>query len=153
MIAPVLDVVRRLATADDEPYLRELFADSRDDLALLPPEVRDQLIDMQFVAQRAQQLVTHPHASNEILVVEGRDVGRLILADCHVVDITVGRGYRRRGIATAVLGQVISQNLPQATTLQVWSANEAACALYAGLGFEPSNDEVGYLTMATRCAT
>ncbi|MCW2855302.1 MAG: hypothetical protein JWR52_917 [Marmoricola sp.] len=153
MIAAVSDVARRPATAADEPCLRALFAESRDDLALLPPDAREQLIDMQFVAQRAQQLVTHPHASNEILVVEGRDVGRLMLAGCHVVDITVGREYRRRGIATAVLGQVISRNSPRATTLQVWSANEAACALYAGLGFEPSNDEMGYITMTTRCAT
>lgn len=153
MIAAVSDVLRRPATGADEPYLRALFAESRHDLALLPADVREPLIDMQFIAQRAQQLASHPDASNEILVVEGREVGRLMVGDCHIVDITVGQADRRRGIATAVLREMISRHSPRATTLQVWSGNAPACALYARLGFEPSNDEQGYLTMTTRCGS
>jgi ribosomal protein S18 acetylase RimI-like enzyme len=144
---------RRAVAPHDDPYLRALFADSRDDLLLLPPEVREPLIDMQFEAQRRQIAAAHPDAVHEVLVVDGADVGRLIVAQsadaAHIVDITIARASRRQGIATAVLQEVIAVS-NRAITLRVWSGNMPARRLYEQVGFVPRHTDAGYVAMERR---
>jgi ribosomal protein S18 acetylase RimI-like enzyme len=145
---------RRTVTPHDDPYLRALFADSRDDLLLLPPEVREPLIAMQFEAQRRQIAAAHPDAVHEVLVVDGADVGRLVVAQsadaAHIVDITIARASRRQGIATAVLHELIAAAGNHAVTIRVWSANIPARRLYEQVGFVPHGTDAGYIAMERR---
>jgi ribosomal protein S18 acetylase RimI-like enzyme len=150
-------LLRRPAGSADESLLRGLFADSRPDLALLAPEVREVLLDLQFRAQRSQYAVSFPDARHDILLADGVEVGRLLVEDTsdavRIVDVTVGSAHRGRGIGSAALREVIQEaeraRLP--VRLSVWSENRGARRLYESLGFEgvenPGSLTVGYLEM------
>jgi ribosomal protein S18 acetylase RimI-like enzyme len=154
VLAQARQFSRRAVAPPDGPYLRALFADSRDDLLLLPSEVREPLIDMQFEAQRRQIAADHPDAVHEVLVVDGADVGRLVVAQsadaAHIVDITIARASRRRGIATAVLRELIDAVSNCTITLSVWVANIPARRLYEQVGFVPRRTDAGYVAMERR---
>jgi hypothetical protein len=72
-------VDRRRATAGDIALLRNLFADAHVELAVLPPDTRFVLVDMQFRAQRRQHTAQYPTAQHDILLVDGTEVGRLLI--------------------------------------------------------------------------
>jgi ribosomal protein S18 acetylase RimI-like enzyme len=150
-------VTCRSAGPGDEPYLRQLFVESRDDLALLPAQVRDHLLDLQYRGQRRQIEADYPAAAREVLVAGGADAGLLILdrdpERIHLVDIVVARSRRRRGIASAALRSVINEAGERSVTLTVWSGNAIARALYDRFGFAEingSNVTEGYIFMERR---
>ncbi len=145
-------ITRRPATPADKPLLRALFADAHLELAVLPTDTRFVLIDMQFRAQRRTYAAAHPNAVNEILVVDDKPVGRLLVdasgAVTRIVDITIALGHRRLGIAGALLDDVVSAADAdhRHVELTVWAGNAAAVALVEGAGFAPVADEAGYVT-------
>jgi|HubBroStandDraft_1064217.scaffolds.fasta_scaffold31694_3 ribosomal protein S18 acetylase RimI-like enzyme len=150
-------VGRRGVTANDDAYLRELFAQSRDELLVLPAQLRESLLDLQYRAQRRQITADFPGAAREILVADGADAGLLILdrdpERVHVVDFVVAREHRRRGIASGALREVIDEAGQRAVTLSVWSGNVVARSLYERFGFAiPNKSEIteGYLYMERR---
>lgn len=157
MLTRCSSVVLRGATPHDDAYQRRLFAESRDDLAMLPQGIRDSLIDMQFRAQAMQLARNHPDADRRVLVADGVDAGVLVLDDAadalRIVDLTVERRERRRGIAGAAVTAVIAAAGERPVRLSVWSTNEIARALYERLGFIASagaDVEEGYITMERR---
>jgi ribosomal protein S18 acetylase RimI-like enzyme len=128
-------VTRRPATGADQPLLRELFKQSRDDLHLLPLA----LIDLQYRAQASQLAQDYPTATHEVLVADGSDAGMLVLAAdntvVRVLDIVIAPAQRRHGIAVRALHDVIVEAGTRPVQLTVWSQNTAARALYERLGF------------------
>jgi ribosomal protein S18 acetylase RimI-like enzyme len=150
-------VTRRLARPDDAALLRKLYAESRPDLALLPPQTREVLLDMQFRAQQRQYSASYPQARREIIVADGTDVGQLVVDHgvdaVRIVDITVQHGRRSRGVGSTVLREIITQAClaRHPVRLTVWSGNTAAQRLYARLGFVRCDntpaDAVGYVQM------
>lgn len=149
-----LRVTRRLVTDGDHAYLRLLFAESRDDLLVLPAEARGALLDMQYRGQGRQIAADHPAAIRQVLVADGADAGLLILDHhaerVHVVDLVVTRARRRRGIASNTLRAVIDEAGARTVTLSVWSGNVIARSLYDRLGFVTSGTSEGHLTMERR---
>jgi ribosomal protein S18 acetylase RimI-like enzyme len=146
-------VTRRSVERRDEELLRELFASSRQEWDLLPPDSRDALIAMQFRAQRQQYVMRYPNACNEILVADGVDVGQLIVdqstTTVRIVDVTVLQAHRGRGIGSTVLGGVIAtaERVGLPVQLSVWSTNVGARRLYERLGFAVTGETNGYLDM------
>jgi len=140
-------VTRRPATPADDGLLRALFADSREDLRLLP----EPLVEMQQRAQAAQIAADHPDATRDVIVADGVDAGALVLAtdaaSVTVVDIVVARTHRKRGIAEAVLADVITAAGDRPVLLTVWSENTAARRLYQKLGFVATADTEGHIPM------
>jgi ribosomal protein S18 acetylase RimI-like enzyme len=154
---PAVRVTRRSAGTPDESYLRQLFREGRDDLALLPEPVREPLLDVQYRGWTRQLAADYPAAARDILVADGADAGALILDHgperIHLVDITVARAMRRRGIASAALRSVIDEAGERAVTLTVWSGNAVARGLYRRFGFAEingSNVTEGYIFMERR---
>jgi hypothetical protein len=145
-------VTRRPATAADIPLLRSLFADAHLELACLPTDTRFVLVDMKFRAHRRSLAANHPLATDQIIVVDGVDAGRVLVdrtGDCtHIVDITIGLGHRRTGVAHEVMGELVREADASGRRLEVnaWSGNTAAVALAAGAGFAAASDEGGYVT-------
>ena len=145
-------ITRRPATPADKPLLRSLFADSHLELAVLPTDTRFVLIDMQFRAQRRMYATTHPNAVNEILVVDDKPVGRLLVDDTgavtHILDITIALGHRRLGVAGALLADVLgaADADHRHCRLTVWVGNTAAVTLVEHAGFTPVADQGGYVT-------
>ena len=148
----------RAAGAQDDDLLRSLFAQSRPELELLPEPVRDQLVRLQFDAQRDQYRRNAPDAVDRIIEVEqdGRPepVGRCYLwsgpREHRLLDLAIRPQWRRRGIGGAVLGQLCAEAARTGVplTLSVWAANQDAQRLYRRLGFvqEPGAAN-GYLAM------
>ena len=59
--------------------------------------------------------------------------------DAEIMDVGVGRAYQRRGIAKALMGELIARAKDQGARrmlLEVSVVNEPAIALYRGFGFE-----------------
>jgi ribosomal-protein-alanine N-acetyltransferase len=67
----------------------------------------------------------------------------------HVMNVAVATDFRRRGIATALLGrlfEVTSTDARRGYTLEVRVSNTEAIRLYEKLGFEPRGIRRGYYT-------
>ena len=132
-------VTRRPLGAGEDDYRRRMFGESRDDLLILPEDVRGPLADMQYRGWCRQIAADYPAAAHEALVADGADAGLLILdrdpARVHVVDIVVAREQRRRGIGSGAMRLVIEEAADRIVTLSVWSGNVAAWWLYERLGF------------------
>src|SRR4051794_26038451 len=150
------NVTLRRASAQDRPYLRRLFAESCPQLAILPPDVQDVLIDMQFRARRAAFSSRDPGAEYHVLVAEDGNAGLLVLDPgdgvVWVIDVTVDASHRRRGIAAAALRQALDAAAPVPVRLSVGAENTVGRALYERLGFEPIGPSAapGYLAMELR---
>lgn len=135
-------IVRRPVVPADDGLVARLFAESRPDLDALPTDVRGPLLALQVKAQRADYAATYPAANHEVVVADGTDVGRVVVstgdAETRVVDLVIGLEHRRRGIASAVLSDVIAtaDRLGHPVLLSVWATNHGALALYAALGFD-----------------
>jgi ribosomal protein S18 acetylase RimI-like enzyme len=117
VLTKVATVTRRAVSPADTDYLRELFAESRDDLCLLPTDVRTVLLDAQFRTRRHHLEDTQPGATYEIVVADGIDAGLLVLdrraEGVNVVQLAIARSHRHRGIAEAVLSQLAAEPAPR----------------------------------------
>lgn len=153
MLTAAALVESRSIVPGDADLIRLLFAESREDLGLLPPQHRESVIDMQLRAQDLRYQIGYPHARHEILVVDGVDVGRMITdrgtRAVHLIDLVVRKNHRRRGIATQALRRLLAEaawaSLP--VSLSVWSTNTAARKMYERLDFTVAGDAVGHLEM------
>lgn len=62
----------------------------------------------------------------------------IVGADAHITNVGIGREWQRRGIATALLEDVVARGVREGVvdvTLEVRVSNQAARRLYEGLGF------------------
>ena len=143
----------RPATADDEGFLRELFASTREaEFACLDEGPRETLITMQFNLQRQQYEAGYPQAEHTIILSEDRAIGRLFVdegdREITLVDIVLLPDYRNSGIGTYLLEQLLARaaaaNKP--VRLHVFKTNPAQ-GLYERLGFSKVGDEGMYFEM------
>ena len=146
----------RRASADDLPFLRELYAHARAaELAQVcwPPGVCEQFLDSQFALQH-RHYVQH-YSDADFLLVErhGKCVGRLYVSpappDHLIVDITLLEQARGHGLGSALITGV--QRCAQAqgcgVVLHVDVRNAGAQRLYQRLGFVPLSVDGAYWTM------
>jgi GNAT superfamily N-acetyltransferase len=140
---------RRPAVAADEAFLRELYATTRPELAGWDDAARETIVDLQLRAQRREWEAAYPGSTDEVLLLDGRPVGRLWvawLADaCVVVDIVLLPEHRRAGVGTRVLGEVLAEADARGVPARLTAhrTNAAALAFYSRLGFaERGGDEV-----------
>ncbi|GAA1934423.1 GNAT family N-acetyltransferase [Nocardioides hwasunensis] len=142
--------LRRTVDADRD-FLRELFLDARPDLRLLPDDLRAGLVDLQVRAQVRQYSTDHPGAVDHVVETSTpsgvEPVGRcwidVSVSSTHLLDLAVHSTARRQGVARAALSLLTDRPV----TLNVWSGNQAALALYASCGFEVSGTSGDHLTM------
>ena len=100
-------VTLRPATADDEGFLRQLFASTREaELEYLPEPQREMLIAMQFNLQRQQYSAGYPQAEHNIILLDEHSAGRLLVdegdREFTLVDIALLPAYRNLGIGTII---------------------------------------------------
>lgn len=133
----------RPITAEDEPFLRALYAETRaGEMAAAgwPEAVRDAFCRGQFDAQQISYRQQFPDASFDLVLADGKAVGRLYVARepaaMTLVEITLLASCRGRGWGTVLLRQVIEEanRLGRPVRLQVDAGNRAQ-RLYRRLGF------------------
>jgi ribosomal protein S18 acetylase RimI-like enzyme len=138
----------------DGEMLRALFAESRDDLAALPVDVRDVLLDLQYRAQHRSCLQHYPNARREILLLDDEPIGYLVFDSdgptVRVVEICVTTRERGHGVDVVVLKDLIVSAGERPVRLSVRHADTSTRARYERLGFESCDHALGneaYLEM------
>ena len=146
----------RPATDADLPFLRELFAATRPDLALLPEPVRTSVLAMQFEGRQGAYAASHPGSRDHIVEENGRPVGRLLVHDAAeartLVDVALVPDARGRGLGEALLCRVIEGSPAPMVKLSVARGNPAA-RLYRRLGFAETGGDGVYCAMECAAAS
>jgi GNAT superfamily N-acetyltransferase len=145
----------RPATAEDEPFLRNLFASTRaNELALMTWDEHQKaaFVAMQFKAQSRQFLTSYPHANDSIVLFKGEPVGRMLVARTEatifLVDIALLTDYRNLGLGTGLIQGLLKEAAiaGKPVRLHVFAASVAR-RLYERLGFSQIGVDSGYLEM------
>jgi len=139
-------VTLRPVGPDDHDFLLEVYASTRaEELALVPwtSEQRDVFVRSQFAAQQEHYAQKYPAASHDIILFEGRPVGRLYVArldqEIRIIDITLMPGERNAGIGSYLIGQLLDEakRFGKVTRIYVEEFNPSL-RLFERLGFSPS---------------
>jgi RimJ/RimL family protein N-acetyltransferase len=145
----------RPVTDDDLPFLLRLYADTRaEELAGVdwPEAQRVAFVRQQFEAQHAWYREQYVGASFDVVEVDGEPAGRLYVArwpaETRIVDISLLRQHRGRGIGTALLRDLLAEadEERRAVSIHVERFNPAL-RLYARLGFALREDKGIYLLL------
>ena len=141
--------------AADAAFLRQLFDTSRPltaQLAHLPGELREMVLQGQFQAQCQGYLAQFPHARGFIVQDKDEPVGHLLFDEentgLHIIDLALLPQWRGQGIGTSLLLHLAGAAVPRGLSLSVAGGNEAARRLYARLGFVATVESPGYLHLA-----
>lgn len=154
-----MTVSLRPVGAADEPFLREVYASSREDeLAAVPwtPEQRAAFLDMQFRAQAQDYARRFPGAEHSIVLLDGDPVGRVWVdageVELRLLDITVLTVARGRGAGSEVLRGLQARAREAGVPLRhtVLATNVAAQRLYRRLGFVEIDATETHLLMEWR---
>jgi ribosomal protein S18 acetylase RimI-like enzyme len=143
----------RAETDADAVFLFRLFAASREGpfrAMGLPPAQIVQLLEFQHRSQSLSYRHQHPGAAFLIVEAGGEPIGRLVEnpgADAaEIVDVAVVPAWLRRGVARALLSDVLSRAADAGRGARAHIAwdNTASQALFSGLGFalRPTRDPV-----------
>ena len=147
-------VTLRPATPDDEEFLLQLFASTREEFRFLDGDERQKeaLIKMQYDLRRIQYDAAYPEAAASIILLEDRAVGRILIDESEqnilLVDIALLPEHRNTGIGTRLIRQLLDRavSVKKPVRLQVLKSSPAG-RLYHRLGFSPVSDQSMYVEM------
>jgi len=135
-------VERRTAAETDEPFLRDLYASTRPEVADWPDELRAAFLAQQFEAQRTGWGATFPASRHDLLLLDGRPIGRVWVdwsaTECLIVDLALLPEYRRQGIGTQVVEELLAQTDRAGVPARahVERMNTPSFAFWTRLGFQ-----------------
>jgi ribosomal protein S18 acetylase RimI-like enzyme len=131
------------ASAGDETFLFEVYASTRvEELAPVgwsEPQ-RESFLRMQFQAQQRHYRENYPGAEFQIIHVDGEPAGRLYVHrranEIRIMDIALLPAYRRRGIGTVLLAEILSEGAQSGKVVSIHvEAFNPALEWYERLGF------------------
>jgi GNAT superfamily N-acetyltransferase len=152
------NITLRPAGPDDYEFLVEVYGSTRaEELALVPwnNEQRDAFIRSQFNAQQEHYLKTYPAATHDIIVSNGRPVGRLYVArldhEIRIIDITLLPAERNVGIGSYLIKQLLddAKQTGKITRIYVEEFN-LSLRLFQRLGFSPSEQHGIHLLLQSQ---
>jgi len=138
-----MPVTLRPAHPDDEDFLYELYCSTRAHdigVAGLMPAKQAAILEMQFNGQRQQYEMDFPEADHDIILLEGRPIGRVMVqrtAEQNIgVDIALLPEHRNSGIGGTLINQLLDEarNAGKPFRIHVERLNPAV-RLYERLGF------------------
>src|ERR1041385_1116475 len=140
---------------DVHEFLVAVYASTRaDELALTPwtDEQRDSFVRWQFGAQQEHYAKTYPAANHDIIMSDGRQVGRLYVArldqEIRIVDITVLPAERNAGIGSYLIKQLLDEAARSGKMTRVYVEEfNPSLRLFERLGFSPSEQHGIHLLM------
>ena len=139
------------------PFIRTLFDSVRRpefEMGGIVGEPLEQLLEMQFRAQRAHYANAYPERDDWIVVADGQDVGNWLVAELpselRLIDVTLVNHERGKGIGTHLLKSLVEQadRSSKPVVLHVEMRNPAQ-NLYRRFGFV-EEDQVGVYWRMTR---
>jgi GNAT superfamily N-acetyltransferase len=150
----------RPAVESDEPFLRRLYFDRREDLSglSLPEPQLEQLLSIQYLAQKQQYEADFPMAEHYVILFDDKPVGRYMVEkqSDHIagIDMALLPGERGLGIGSTVIQQALDEAAATGRPylLQVeW--NNRASGLYRRLGFVEAGRTASHIAMEWRPQT
>ena len=139
------NVTLRPVTEGDYGFLVEVYWSTRaEELALVPWTIEQQqvFVRSQFAAQQDHYAKKYPTASHDIIMSNGRPVGRLYVArldqEIRIIDITLLPAERNAGIGSYLIKQLLDEanRSGKITRIYVEEFNPSL-RLFERLGFSP----------------
>ncbi len=122
-----LALLLRPVTPDDDDFLREVYASTREaELAMVPWDaaMKAAFIQHQFTAQLAHYREKNPAAEHSVILFGDRRVGRLYFNRGeefhHILDVTVLPAFRGHGIGGLLLENLVSEADEKGKKLSVY---------------------------------
>ena len=151
----VNSITHRPATAEDEPFLCELYAGTRlIELELIPWDENQKraFIKMQFDARQQQYREYYPDAESSMILQRGEPIGALLVAkrdrEIVLVDIALLPQHRNAGVGTQLVKSLLEEAGGAGKTVRLCVlAASAAVKMYERLGFKKTNDNGVYFEM------
>ena len=152
-------VVLRPAGDRDRAFLARVYGSTRaDEMAVVPwsEEEKRTFLAQQFEAQSVDYARNYPDAAYDVVMVDGKPAGRLIVArwkdELHIVDIALLPEFRGRGIGSRLLQPLLEEADGKGVKTTIWVEHQnPAQTLYRRLGFGPV-DESGIYHLMERPA-
>ena len=149
---------RAVILPDDEDFLIGLYATTRDDINFLPmdAEQKKSILLMQYTAQKQQYALQYPEARHEIILLDGKIVGRYWTArletEIRGIDLALLPEYRSLGIGRFLLEDSIAEaaRTNRFYTFHVLKTNAAALRLYERIGCELTGETFSHFEMRFR---
>ena len=146
-------VALRPATADDEPFLRRLYATTREHELSLVAWTDDQktaFVEMQFAAQHRHYHEHYHDTSYDVILLDAEPVGRLYVArwtsEICIVDISLLPQFCNRGLGTTLLRELQDEARAAGKPLRIHVERfNPALRLYQRFGFTQIEDKGVYL--------
>jgi ribosomal protein S18 acetylase RimI-like enzyme len=147
--AIIQPIALRPVTPADGSFLLEIYASTRaDEMALLPwpDEQKQAFVLAQFNAQRQHYQQTYPEANHDVILFNGRLVGRLYIArletEIRIVDITLHPRDRNRGIGSNLLRSLLGEASDCGKLLRIYVESfNPSLRLFERLGFSRSEEQ------------
>ena len=136
-------VTLRTIRPEDEPFLRRVYASTREEeLALVDWDEGQKAVflDMQFRAQHSYYTQQFPEAAFDLILRDGQPAGRLYVdrraGEIHIIDIALLPEHRGAGIGGALLRGLMAEaaGVGKPVRIHVERFNPAL-TLYGRLGF------------------
>lgn len=145
-------ITLRDATPEDMQFLAFLYGDTRRGEVNTwgwSLDQRETFLRMQFDAQCRSYRVAFPNATDSIVCLNGRAIGRILVDQDAVgkrlIDIALLEEYRNRGIGSELLRQILQECEMQGRTLSLQALQgNPAIRLYWRLGFVQSSADLMY---------
>jgi RimJ/RimL family protein N-acetyltransferase len=146
---PTSSITLRDVGPDDYAFLLEVYASTRaEEMALVPwnADQRQAFVKMQFAGQQEHYQKTFPTASHQIILSNGRPVGRLYVArleqEIRIVDITLLPPERNAGIGTSLLSGLLDEAGRVGKVVRIYVENfNPSLRLFERLNFKPIEEQ------------
>jgi ribosomal protein S18 acetylase RimI-like enzyme len=152
--------LRPAVLPDDEEFLRALYYTTReDDVAMwgMTDEQAKPLLDMQYNAQMMQYKAQYPEMRYDVIVFEGKDVGRLMTdredeTMLNGLELSIMPEYRSKGIGEIVMRRLMDEadagNKP--FLFSVVKTNFKAIKFYRRLGIAFTGETMSHYLLEWR---
>ena len=136
-------IVYRAATPEDVPFLRHLYATTRESEMLAVPWTEEQksaFLEMQFNAQKTHYEDFYPDCAFLVMEMEGKPAGRLYINrtedQIEIIDIALVPELRGRGIGRMLLEEILAEGAKTGKSVRIYVEHfNPARHLYDRLGF------------------
>jgi GNAT superfamily N-acetyltransferase len=150
-----MDVTLRPVTSDDEPFLLELYRWAHSEelpVDHLDASQQQLLLRIQFLAQQQAYGAQFPGAEDEIILIDGRRAGRLLVErredEIRGVDIGLLPEFRSTGVGTLIIQDLLAEaeKAGKPFRIQVVKSNRAA-RLYERIGLYKTGESGTHYSM------
>jgi ribosomal protein S18 acetylase RimI-like enzyme len=151
---PLSLVTLRPVVAADESLLLEIYASTRaEEMAMVPwtSEQQEKFVRMQFASQQEHYKKLQPDANHDIILLNGRPVGRLYVArteeKIEIMDITLLPQERNSGIGSSLIRGLMHE-ATRSRPLRIYVENfNPSLRLFERLNFKAIDEQGFHLLM------